>query len=152
MSPPGPARVADSAVDGARPRAAARRVSLTCEARGRVTVRGDARRLSQVVSNLLANALKFTPSGGAVAVGVGAAGGLATLRVADTGVGIPADELPRVFERFHQGAHGAGAHGGLGLGLYLVREIVALHGGEVTAVSAGAGLGATFTVTLPAAG
>ncbi|MDB4932889.1 MAG: histidine kinase, partial [Myxococcaceae bacterium] len=142
--------VVSMAIDGLRPDAAAVPVTLTWQERGVCTVRGDARRLSQVVSNLLANALKFTPAGGAVSVRLTAADGVATLRVADTGVGIAAGQLARVFERFHQGALGRGA-GALGLGLYLVREIVELHGGTVIGASPGEGLGATFTVTLPLA-
>ena len=137
------------AVDGALPAAAAAGIALTCQARGPCVVRGDAWRLSQVITNLVTNALKFTPAGGAVAVRVTAGDGVSTLRVADTGVGIAPDQLPRIFERFHQGAPVSDASGGLGLGLFLVREIVEMHGGEVVGASPGEGLGATFTVTLP---
>jgi signal transduction histidine kinase len=143
--------VVTMAIDGLRPDAAAVPVALTWHERGPCAVLGDARRLSQVVSNLLANALKFTPAGGAVSVRLTAGDGVATLRVADTGVGIAPEQLSRIFERFHQGA-GARGTGGLGLGLYLVREIVELHGGTVVGASPGEGLGATFTVTLPLAG
>jgi PAS domain S-box-containing protein len=142
--------VVAAAIEGARPDAAAVPVALTWQQRGPCVVFADARRLAQLVSNLVANALKFTPAGGAVAVRLTAADGVATLRVADTGVGIAPEHLSRIFERFHQGAHGR-ISGGLGLGLYLVREIAELHGGTVTAASPGEGLGATFTVTLPLA-
>lgn len=141
------AALAHLSVDVAQPDARSAAVSLTCHSRGACAVLGDARRLAQVLSNLIGNALKFTPPGGAVAVRVTAGEGVATLRVADTGAGIEAAEIPRVFERFHQAAEGEG----LGLGLYLVREIVDRHGGEVSAASPGPGLGATFTVALPLA-
>lgn len=117
------------------------------------TVLGDAARLQQVVSNLVSNAIKFTPRGGAVRVALRRAGSAAELVVADTGMGIPQDFLPFVFDRFRQ-ADGSMArrHGGLGLGLAIVRNLVELHGGAVRADSAGPGLGATFTVTLPLVG
>jgi signal transduction histidine kinase len=145
------AGVAACAVEGARPTAAERGVTLTCDAPGAAVVRGDGRRLLQVVTNLVANALKFTPAGGAVTVSVTADPCVATLRVTDTGVGIAPAQLTHVFECFHQGGlpHDAG---GLGLGLFLVRAIVEMHGGQVVGASPGEGLGATFTVTLPLAG
>lgn len=140
------------AVEGAQPGAAEKRVALSFQVVGEATVRGDARRLSQVVTNLLTNAIKFTPPDRSVAVRVTAADGVATLRIVDTGVGIARQDLPRVFDRFHQGTHPGGAADGLGLGLFLVREIVEMHGGAVTAESPGPCLGATFTVTLPLGG
>ena len=145
------AGVAACAVEGARPTATERRVTLTCDAPGAAVVRGDGRRLLQVVTNLVANALKFTPAGGAVTVSVTTDPCVATLRVTDTGVGIAPAQLTHVFECFHQGAlpHDAG---GLGLGLFLVRAIVEMHGGQVVGASPGEGLGATFTVTLPLTG
>ncbi len=111
---------------------------------------GDPVRLQQVVWNLLNNAVKFTPRGGLVAVGVERADGGARIRVADSGIGISADFLPHVFEYFRQ-ADGSltRSHGGLGLGLAIVKHLVELHGGEITAESAGPGRGSTFTVTLP---
>jgi CheY-like chemotaxis protein len=113
-------------------------------------VRGDAARLQQVVWNLLSNAIKFTPAGGRVTVRLGAQHGQASIAVADTGVGIRAEFLPHVFERFRQ-ADGSTTrrYGGLGLGLAIVRHLVELHGGEVTVSSAGEGQGACFTVRLP---
>jgi CheY-like chemotaxis protein len=105
------------------------------------------------VWNLLTNALKFTPEGGAVRVRVAREGENVVVTVADNGGGIDAEFLPHVFERFRQ-ADGSTTrrHGGLGLGLSIVRQLVELHGGTVMADSKGLGCGATFTVSLPAAG
>lgn len=111
---------------------------------------GDAGRLQQVVLNLVTNALKFTRPGGRIEVSL-RGGDPVELRVRDDGAGIPLDFLPFVFERFRQAKGGTTrAHGGLGLGLAIVRHIVELHGGTVTAESEGEGKGATFTVRLPA--
>jgi signal transduction histidine kinase len=112
-------------------------------------MRGDAARLKQVVSNLLANALKFTPNGGRVTVVLTSAGETLRLEVHDTGEGIPAAFLPHVFDRYRQ-ASTTGPRG-LGLGLAIVRHLVELHGGRVTASSAGPGRGSTFVVELPIA-
>ena len=115
-------------------------------------MRGDPDRLQQVVANLLSNAVKFTSSGGRIAVTLRDVEGFSELTVSDTGQGIAAELLPHVFDRFRQGDSSSTRHsGGLGLGLTLVREIVALHGGAVSASSAGAGAGATFVVKLPTA-
>ncbi|MEW6271611.1 MAG: ATP-binding protein [Thermodesulfobacteriota bacterium] len=113
-------------------------------------VAGDTGRLTQIVSNLLSNAVKFTPEGGRVRVAVAREADHAVLRVADTGKGIAAELLPHVFERFRQGdTSDTRVHGGLGLGLAIVRHLVELHGGTVVAESPGEGKGATFTVRLP---
>jgi signal transduction histidine kinase len=113
---------------------------------------GDSVRLAQVVSNLLDNAVKFTPAGGRVAVELRHAGREAVLVVRDTGRGIPHEFLPRAFQAFQQlGDPRLGAARGLGLGLSIVRHIVAQHGGSVAVASAGEGAGTTFTVTLPVA-
>ena len=113
-------------------------------------VLGDATRLQQVVWNLLANAVRFTPVGGRVAVGLRRAGPEAELTVTDSGRGMAPGLLPRVFDRFRQGESGTmRSHGGLGLGLSIARQIVELHGGTIRAASAGEGRGSTFTVTLP---
>jgi PAS domain S-box-containing protein len=114
---------------------------------------GDPDRLRQVVWNLAANAVKFTPRGGRVTVRVERmAHGDVRLVVEDTGEGIPADFLPHVFERFRQGdASNTRSHGGLGLGLAVVRHLVELHGGTIEARSEGEGRGAAFTVVLPRA-
>lgn len=117
-----------------------------------IWVRGDVTRLDQVLSNLLANAIKFTPSGGAIIVGAGCEGAEAVLRVRDTGVGIEPALLPRIFDLFVQGDTSLDrAKSGLGIGLALVRQVVMLHGGDVTAASGGPGAGAEFVVRLPAA-
>jgi len=111
---------------------------------------GDGGRLQQVVWNLLSNAIKFTPEGGGVEIRVGLADGRAEIVVSDTGRGIRPDFLPSVFERFRQADSATTrTHGGLGLGLAIVRQLVELHGGTVRAESPGEGQGATFTVSLP---
>lgn len=143
--------VVRTAVDAARPEAEARNValSLACEASG-AHVRGDAARLQQILANLLGNALKFTPPGRRVVVTVRRAEGTVEIEVRDEGQGIAPDFLPHLFERFSQAdTKTTRRHGGLGLGLAIVRQLVDLHGGEVTAASEGEGRGATFTVRLP---
>jgi two-component system, chemotaxis family, CheB/CheR fusion protein len=113
-------------------------------------ISGDSPRLQQVISNLLINAVKFTPEGGTVTVTLTSERGEALLTVSDTGKGIAPEFLPFVFERFSQQENSSvRKFGGLGLGLSIVRDIVALHGGSVRATSEGAGKGATFTVILP---
>ena len=112
-------------------------------------VRGDATRLQQIVWNLLSNAIKFTPRGGRVEIRLQQRGPAVEIRVHDTGEGITAEELPYVFSRFGVAHAAAQSHGGLGLGLSIVRQLVTLHGGVLHAESAGLGQGATFTVTLP---
>ena len=146
------ASVVGAALDACRPAAAAKGIELASAIeREGSEVYGDPDRLQQVVWNLLSNAVKFTDVGGRVEVTLHTSGGVTTLRVADSGQGIPPALLPHVFDRFRQGDHSTTRHtSGLGLGLALVREIVALHGGTVSATSEGAGLGATFTVRLPA--
>ncbi|HYC71675.1 MAG TPA: PAS domain S-box protein [Opitutaceae bacterium] len=117
---------------------------------GRLT--GDVKRLRQVVWNLLANAIKFTPAHGRVTVTLARVGSQIALTVADNGRGIAAEFLPYVFERFRQADSSiTRQHGGLGIGLALVKQLVELHAGTVRAESPGLGLGATFTVTLPLA-
>jgi CheY-like chemotaxis protein len=111
----------------------------------------DQQRLQQVISNLLANAVKFTPEGGRIDVRLESAGGqMARLTVTDTGVGIGPDLLPHVFDRFRQGDSSVTRqHTGLGLGLAIVRHVVEMHQGAISATSDGLGLGAVFSVTLP---
>jgi CheY-like chemotaxis protein/anti-sigma regulatory factor (Ser/Thr protein kinase) len=114
-----------------------------------VCVDGDPERLQQVIANLVGNAIKFTPSGH-VRVRTFAEGDEAVLSVEDSGAGIAPDVLPRVFDLFQQGAQGRDrAHGGLGVGLTIVRRIVEMHGGSVQARSEGVGRGSVFTVRLP---
>jgi len=113
-------------------------------------LKGDPDRLQQVVWNLVSNAVKFAPKGGQVQVRVARVGSHVEIGVADDGPGIPADLLPRVFERFWQADSSASrAHGGLGLGLAIVRHLVELHGGTVSAANRAEGSGAVFTVRLP---
>ena len=117
-----------------------------------IWVRGDPGRLQQAVSNLLANAIKFTPAGGRVEVSLDTADRQARLRVTDTGEGMTPDFLPFAFERFRQqDSTSTRAHHGLGLGLYVVRHVIGHHGGVVSADSPGQGRGSTFTVLLPLA-
>lgn len=114
------------------------------------TVRGDPVRLQQIVWNLLTNAIKFTPANGTVEIFLERVNSHVELSVVDTGVGIPSDFLPRVFERFSQvDSSSTRRHGGLGLGLAIVKHLVELHGGTVVAKSAGTNKGATFRVILP---
>ena len=146
-----PAEVVSAAVEVVRPAAEAKGVALAVEtplAAGFVA--GDPDRLQQVAWNLLSNAVKFTPAGGRVTVALRAGAGRMVLTVADTGEGIDRDFLPFVFDRFRQ-ADGSTTrrHGGLGLGLAIVRQVTELHGGTVSADSPGRGLGAVFTVDLP---
>lgn len=126
-------------------------LEVTLDPSARHTV-GDANRLQQVVWNLLANAIKFTPSGGRIEVRVERAGENLQMQVSDTGQGIGGEFLPFIFERFRQ-ADGTTTrqHGGLGLGLAIVRHLVELHGGTITAHSPGSGKGATFIIKLPLA-
>ncbi len=115
-------------------------------------VSGDSARLQQIVWNLISNAIKFTPRGGRIQVTVERVNSHAEIAVSDTGKGIGAEFLPYVFERFRQGQAGTTReHGGLGLGLAIVRHLVELHGGNVRAESLGEGRGATFVVRLPLA-
>jgi signal transduction histidine kinase/ActR/RegA family two-component response regulator len=143
--------IAQAALEAVRPLAAARNVQLAFEASsGHRAVSGDAGRLQQVIWNLLANAIKFTPEGGHVAVFVESSHDHIEVRVVDDGQGISPDFLPHVFERFRQGEDATTQrHTGLGLGLGIVLQLVQLHGGTVHAASPGVGQGATFTVRLP---
>lgn len=125
------------------------RMELAAQA---VTVNGDAARLTQVVANLVDNALKFTPPGGDIRVGLEAHEGQAVLSVVDSGRGIDPEFLPGIFERFAQDAGAPGAGGGLGLGLAVARDLVRAHGGDIEVASEGRGRGACFTVKLPLAG
>jgi signal transduction histidine kinase len=115
-------------------------------------VEGDATRLEQVFDNLLHNAVKYTPAGGAIAVRARAEGNQAVIELADTGVGIAADTLPLIFDALVQGPTSIDrAQGGLGLGLALVKQLAALHGGRISAHSDGPGRGSTFTLVFPLA-
>ncbi len=146
------AAVAQAALDTVRPLAVARNVHLAFspDLLAVETVSGDAGRLQQVIWNLLANAIKFTPDGGCVGLFIAPSTDHMEVRVVDTGQGISPVFLPHVFERFRQADSATTQrHTGLGLGLAIVRQLVELHGGTVHAASQGEGRGATFTVRLP---
>ena len=136
-----------AAVSEYRPLFAEKSVRLEVESTP-APINGDPARLRQIVGNLLSNALKFTPSGGRVRVAVTTDSSRGILEVADSGPGIPEDEISHVFERFFRG-RAAGAAGS-GIGLTVVRDLVKAHGGDVSAANATSG-GATFRVTLPLA-
>jgi PAS domain S-box-containing protein len=135
-----------------RPAADAKGVALEFEAeRTRLVVSGDPDRLQQIAWNLLSNAVKFTPRGGRVQARIALVDSNVELQVVDTGQGIDSEFLPHVFERFRQAdSRFSRDHGGLGIGLSIVRELVQLHGGVATASSDGLGRGSTFVVRLPA--
>jgi CheY-like chemotaxis protein len=137
-------------IDSVRPSALAKQVTIVENVDPDIRIIGDPDRLQQVVWNLLTNAVKFTPRGGAVSVSLSRSESQATIVVRDSGEGIDAEFLPHVFEPFRQ-ADGSKArvHKGLGLGLSIVKYIVEAHGGTVAASSAGKGEGTTFRVSLP---
>jgi len=140
----------DAAVDSVRATAEAKGVLLDVQVEPAGAVLGDPDRLQQVMWNLLSNAVKFTPRGGTVTISSGRVGANAMIKVSDTGEGMTPELLPYVFDRFRQGdASATRPHGGLGLGLAIVRHIIELHGGQVQAWSEGTGRGASFEVQLP---
>jgi signal transduction histidine kinase len=137
--------------DAVRPAAVAKNIRLTLQAPDVCAVRGDAERLQQVFWNLLSNAVKFTPLGGSVGVDVRRDGDAVVVSVADSGVGLPGEFAPFLFDRFRQADQSiTRSYGGLGLGLSIVKHLTELHGGTVTASSDGLGRGARFEVRLPA--
>jgi signal transduction histidine kinase len=146
------ADVVQGAIDTVRPTANAKTIELSTDFASDVQpLVGDAARLQQVVWNLLVNAIKFTPKRGTVHVSLVRQGSGVQLSVKDSGQGIRADFLPHIFQRFRQAdSTSTRVHGGLGLGLAIVRHLVEAHGGQVVAESAGEGQGTTFTVLLPA--
>ena len=145
--------VVAKAVEIAAPLIEQKKHHLSIDVAHGLSVNADPTRLAQVFANLLTNAARYTPSGGQIAISASREGELIRVEVRDTGMGIPADMLTRVFELFEQGGNrgSARSEGGLGIGLALVRNFVRLHGGHVTAVSDGPGLGSTFRVELPIA-
>jgi PAS domain S-box-containing protein len=145
--------VVAGAIDAVKPSAAARRIRIHRHIEPLTQpVHGDAARLTQVAWNLLSNAIKFTAEGGRVRVVLTRKDSHAELRVSDTGSGIDPGFLPHMFDRFRQAdASLTREHGGVGIGLALVKEITELHGGTVSAASEGVGKGATFVVQLPLA-
>ena len=151
LQPLAPASVIASAIETLRPAADAKHITIHSSiASDAGTFMGDPGRIQQVIWNLLSNALKFTPQGGRVDIGVRREASRLALTVADNGVGIKKDFLPHVFDRFRQAdASTTRRHGGLGLGLAIVKHLVEQHGGTVTVSSAGDMQGASFTVRLP---
>jgi signal transduction histidine kinase/ActR/RegA family two-component response regulator len=151
VRPVAPASFVEAAIDTMRPAAEARGITLEKvldPVAGPVS--GDPNRLQQVIWNLLSNAIKFTPRGGTVMVSMERVGSHVEIGVTDTGIGIRPEFLGHVFERFRQSdASTTRSHGGLGLGLSIVKYLVELHGGTVRAASEGEHRGATFTVQLP---
>jgi CheY-like chemotaxis protein len=151
VQPADPDTFIDAAVEAVRPAADAKgvRVQKIVDT-GPVAIPGDPVRLQQVVWNLLSNAIKFTPRGGRVQIRSQRVNSHLEIVVSDTGQGIGADFLPHVFDRFRQADQKTSRqHGGMGLGLAIVRHLVELHGGSVRANSDGEGHGSTFTVMLP---
>jgi PAS domain S-box-containing protein len=144
------APLVEATLDTLGPAADAKGVVVRSRLQFAGAVLGDPERLQQVIWNLVANAIKFTPAGGSALVSLDRQGTSAVMTVTDTGEGIDPDLLPCVFDRFRQGdASVTRPHGGLGLGLSIVRHIVELHGGKVNVQSEGRGKGATFSVLLP---
>ena len=151
MQPVSLVEIAERALAVVAPAAAAKALSLHRSYDESIaTVHGDAKRLQQVLWNLLANAVKFTARGGRVELGIRQAASCIEVTVADTGQGIEAEFLPHLFERFRQAdASIRRRHGGLGLGLALAKQLVELHGGTIAGASPGPGRGSTFTFQLP---
>jgi CheY-like chemotaxis protein/anti-sigma regulatory factor (Ser/Thr protein kinase) len=151
VRPADPNSFIDAAVEAVRPAADAKGVRMQkVMDTGAISIPGDPVRLQQVVWNLLSNAIKFTPRGGHVQIRSERVNSHLEIVVSDTGQGIPSDFLPHVFDRFRQADQKTSRqHGGMGLGLAIVRHLVELHGGSVRAHSEGEGKGATFTVMLP---
>jgi len=151
VAPLDPSRVIDTALDTIRPAAEAKAIRLEAILDPHAgPVLADPDRLQQVLWNLLTNAVKFTPKGGKVVVALQRVNSHVQIRVQDSGVGIPADFLPHVFDRFRQAdSSSTRRYGGLGLGLAIVRHLVELHGGTVYADSEGDGQGSVFVVRLP---
>jgi len=143
--------IIDSAVDACRPAMDARLQNFVAELPSSAAqIHGDPIRLTQILSNLLDNASKYTPEGGEIRLSMEVVDAAIVMTVSDNGIGIAADVLPRIFEPFVQDAHAVNFNGaGLGIGLTVVRELVQAHGGNIVACSPGAGLGSRFAVTLP---
>ena len=142
--------LAEEVADATRPAAEARAIRFTSCIEPSLWIDADAGRLHQIISNVLTNAVKFTPDGGAVQLTAVRAGSNVRIEVTDSGVGIDPALLPHVFDRFYQ-ADGSTtrAHAGLGLGLAIVKRLMELHGGDIAAESEGVGRGSTFTMTFP---
>ncbi len=140
----------EAALESLMPAVTAKAIRIERKLSDSFCVFGDRDRLQQVVWNLLSNAVKFTPKGGEVTVGLSAKGGDVEIFISDNGIGIAADFLPYVFDRFRQADSSTSRrHSGMGLGMAIVRHLVELHGGTVSVESAGEGQGATFRLRLP---
>jgi signal transduction histidine kinase/AmiR/NasT family two-component response regulator len=146
-----PASFVETAVATVQPAAMAKKIELAVDLdAGAGPIVGDPSRLQQVMWNLLSNAVKFTPLGGTVRVTLEHSHGEVVIKVADSGIGIPVDFVPLVFDRFRQAdSSTTRRHGGLGLGLSIARQLVEMHGGAIEVASEGEGTGATFTVRFP---
>jgi signal transduction histidine kinase len=142
--------VIGEAIETIRPTVDAKGIALDVTLVPGLVVTADRDRLQQVLWNLLSNAIKFTPTGGRVSVRSARVNGAVAVSVEDTGIGIAAEDLPYVFQRFWQAHTGASREfAGLGIGLALARHLVELHGGAISVVSGGLGHGSVFTVALP---
>jgi PAS domain S-box-containing protein len=143
-------QVIDNVVNGLLPAADARGITLTTDVTVCPHIVGDAKRLEQVLANVLSNAIKFTPEGGRVELRCAFADGMIEIVVRDTGVGIAPEFLPFIFDRFRQAdSRSTRTHGGLGLGLAIARHLLQLHDGEIRAHSDGVGRGTTVTIRMP---
>jgi signal transduction histidine kinase len=139
----------DETLDAYRAQAETAGVSLATDVRDDLPpADADPTRVREILANLVSNALRYTPRGGRVSISAERDGGVLAVRVTDTGRGIAADDLPRLFERFHRSPDSPGT----GLGLAIARDLVRAHGGDIAASSEGAGRGATIRFTLPLAG
>jgi signal transduction histidine kinase len=145
------AAILQSSIDSVRPFFERRDQALAVDLAPAIVAQADPTRLAQIAGNVLHNAAKFTPSGGRIAITLRFEDGNAVVRVADSGVGLPPDEVERVFGMFAKiDRAGVAAEPGLGIGLALARRLAEMHGGTLTAASEGAGKGTTFTLSLPA--
>jgi signal transduction histidine kinase len=145
-------RVLRSVIETCRPALDERKHRFTYESPpARSIVLGDSARMAQIFGNLIENAVKYTPEGGAIVVRAATHAGVAVVTIADDGIGITAGALPHVFNMFVRDAHATAYHEGLGIGLSVVRDLVKAHEGTVIATSRGTGQGSEFTVTLPLA-
>jgi signal transduction histidine kinase len=146
-------QVINAAIESLGPALESKQITFDCDCPDGLTLSGDPDRLQQVFWNLLANATRFTPPGGHIQLRAREIGSSIEVTVTDTGIGISAEAIPLLFQRFWQAESvQSREHGGLGLGLALARHFIELHGGHISASSPGLGHGATFRVVLPVRG